>query len=195
MNWAVVWTVVKEVAQVFGALAPWVTLIFLSRQLRQTDKQIALMREDARRAEQARHDAILPLVHVVSSAVANGQDKAGQPILRPDSNNYNLTLTVMNYGIGTARNVTLSKYTATEGAQALVFAQFLQPGQACPLSTELTLEGQQATLIVTWTDLLGKLFKQEYYLDRTDRFVELWRRAEDGGLRVIEFRGELRDSE
>jgi len=188
------WTAVGAIAQGVAALATLLTLIYLFHQLKQTDKQIALMREDAERAERARHDAVLPLINLVSCAITNGQDEAGQPVLLPNSNDYSLTLTVYNGGIGPARNITLSKYTNTGEVVSLVRIALLQSCNYGELGTKLTWEGQQVTLLMTWTDLYGKLFKQEYYLDRTDRFVELWRRDEDGE-RMVEFRGPLRQSD
>lgn len=195
MDPGLVWTAVGAIAQGIAAVATLLTLVYLSYQLKQTDKQITLMREDAQRAERARHDAVWPLVRVISCAISSGQDQAGQPILQRNSNDYSLTLTLWNGGIGPARNVTLSKCTNTGEAEVLMRVELLQPGQPCPLYTKLTLEVQQVTLLVSWTDLFGELFKQEYYVDRTDRFVELWRRAEDSDARMVEFRGEFSQSD
>lgn len=162
------WTAVAAVGQIVIAFLTWRSLRAIREQLELSRRQTELsqdqlqltikqLRSASERAEEARHEAVMPVLVVRWISVHNALDGWGQPIFDPNkTENVTITFHIENHGNGAALNVKLEARTRDGRRSVVRPVPALPVGRPESLTCKCPMErGIRITL--SWTNLFGRV--------------------------------------
>ncbi|HYF77341.1 MAG TPA: hypothetical protein VD973_09430 [Symbiobacteriaceae bacterium] len=166
------WSAIGSIGQVASTVATIVSLWLLWRQIRLTKDQVKEAQESLRlamteveenrkQAEQARHDAVIPVLSVIHTQTHSGSDSRGNPIGYASDRPMYWVCSLRNDGFGPARDV---RVLGPDGHEA-AFCSAIPASDTWEWSVTLGRPIKDCLISVEWRDVFNKPYSMTFVMN------------------------------